>query len=319
MTNPFATGPQAAPAQISDIAAQQFGAPAQAPQQQAPNAFAQGQHPAQQAQQDFAPHAQQFAQAVQQSPAQTLSGAPWTPQQHQQNVPQAFTQTTVPAPQTPAQGLNFAQLDQQAAPAAQPSASPFAGVTPQGGGGFDPAMFNAPASSVGTYPKVRDLDGRLCLFHVRNRNSVGTAYGDATKQVTNFLVNVAVLDGGPLYSSPSQEDATGTPVLVTETLPYVVPMMTIGQIGLQNRLRADFVRGRVVRIPKGKTRDNLLAMFPGMEDWQALTTWLRQNPANVNQLGSGTYFWGIVPDESDQANQLVAAFAQHPAARELMA
>lgn len=269
-----------------------------------------------------AQQAQQFASAAPVQP-QGLPGQPWSPAQHQQNVPQAYAPPAAPPQTPPAQ-------QPPAAPQGLPQA-PFPGGQPQfpgggfpgaqqaaQGGGYDPSLFGAPAGGGGNYPKVRDLDGRLCLFRVKRRDASGTAYNDPTKTITNYVANVAVLDGGPLYSSPSQDDPTGVPVLVSETVPYVIGDMTIGQLGLQNRLKADFVRGRVVRMPKGKFEESLRQQFPGMEPWQALWSWLAQDASRMAQLVSGTYFWGIVEDASPQADQLVAQFGQHPSCRELM-
>lgn len=260
----------------------------------------------------------QFAQGQQFAPSLNLPGQPWSPAQHQQNVPQAYTPQAPPAQQPPAapQGLPQAPF-----PGSQPQfpGGGFPGAQQAAqGGGYDPSLFGAPAGGGGNYPKVRDLDGRLCLFRVKRRDASGTAYNDPTKTVTNYVANVAVLDGGPLYSSPSQDDPTGVPVLVSETVPYVIGDMTIGQLGLQNRLKADFVRGRVVRMPKGKFEESLRQQFPGMEPWQALWSWLAQDASRMAQLVSGTYFWGIVEDASPQADQLVAQFGQHPSCRELM-
>lgn len=350
MTNPFqqapAPAPQQPPAQqpmISDAAAQQF-----VPQQAAPNAFqqmaqgidhaaqlaAQGQHPVQQAYAQQAPaQPQQFAPSPQApngelhtqahgfAPAQPqgLPGQPWTPQQHQQTVPQAYAPPVAPpvqqqAPAPASQGLPRAPF-----PGQQGQMPGHAGPGPHmpAGGGFDPSMFGAPSQGGGTFPKVRDLDGRLCLFRVKDRNKKGTAY-KSTAETINYVVNVAVLDGGPLWSSPADDQPMAQAELVTETLPYVVGDMTIGPKGLQNRLKADFVRGRVVRMPMGEFEKDLLGAFPGMEGWQALATWIAQAPGNINLLAAGTYFWGIIEDTSPQADQLIAAFAQHPIARELM-
>jgi hypothetical protein len=315
MTNPYATAPQQAPATISDTAAQQFGAPAQV-QQQAPNPFGAQQFVA-------APTAGDPYGAVNQQmqQPQSIPGQPWTPQQHQQHGQQFAPQASAPAipqQQAPAQGLQFGAPAFASPAQAQQSGPAFpAAATPTQA--YDPAMFGQPsAGGGGDYPKVRDLDGRLCLFRVKDRAAVGTDYNDRTKQVTNFIVNVAVLDGGPLYSSPAQDDVTGQPTLVSETVPYVIKDMTIGQVGLQNRLKSDFVRGRVVRMPKGETEKQLVAAYPGMEGWQALSTWIAQDPSRVHQLKSGTFFWGIVSDGSPEADQLVTAFAGHPSARELM-
>lgn len=325
--NPFAAGPQAAPqvpqqqpAQISDAAAQEFGAQQSSPfAQAAAPEIAQMQNPVQNA---FAAQQQAAPQGfVQQS-------APWTPQQHETYnqmreggmaaAPQGFApQVSAPAPQQapPAFG-GFAQ-QQQAAPAQ--ASSPFAGVTPGAGGRFDPAMFNAPtAGTGGPFPKVRDLDGRLCLFRVKERNRKGTAYGDSTQESLQHIANVAVLDGGPLYASPSAEDVMGKPELVSETVPYVIPDMIIGQIGLRNRLKEDFVRGRIMRQPKGALEKQLQEAYPGLPSWQALFTALTTAQLHVSQLVSGTYFWTIVPDDSEQAGQLVGQFAQNPVSRELM-
>lgn len=334
--------PQQAPAQ-QQFPGQVSAQEAQAFRAQQPSAFAQA----------AAPEIAQMQQPVQQAYAQQqapngyapggpvapqgLPGQPWSPQQHEaynqmrENgmtaqppgyVPPVAPQAPVQQPQQfapPAapQGFPQAPFPGQQAPA-QGGGFPGAPATAQGGG-FDPAMFGAPSSGGGgTFPKVRDLENRLCLFRVKNRASAGTDYNDKTKTVNNYVANVAVLDGGPLYSSPSQDDLTGTPTLVSETVPYVIADMTIGQVGLQGRLKQDFVRGRVVRMPKGATEKGLMEAYPGMEAWQALFTWLQQDPGNVNKLVSGTFFWGIVPDDSEQANQLVGAFAQNPLSRELM-
>lgn len=321
--NPFAAGPQAAPAQQYQQQAPNALAQAAAPemaqiraQNPVVNAFAQQQTPeqAQQFQQQFA-----TTQTAQNGGfPQGAPGQPWTPAQHQQNVPQASV-AAPPAPvqQQAPQGFAGGFQPQQAAPAQ--ASSPFAGVTPQGGGGIDPALFGAPsAGGGGLYPKVRDLETRLCLFVVKKRDAEGTAYGDPTKKITNYIVNVAVLDGGPLYASPSKDTPMAQPVLVSETVPYVVQAMTISQVGLQNRLNNDFTRGRIVKIPKDAMAAQLAEAFPGMEPWQALWTWVSQDPARAAMLGSGTYFWGIVEDNSPQADQLVAAFAQNPVSRGLM-
>jgi hypothetical protein len=349
--NPFQGTPQQAPAMISDAAAQQFApspdlqqAATQYPQaqpQQAPNAFtqpaqayaatvAQGQHPVQQAYDQAAQFAQQAVNAPAPAPQQQgLPGQPWSPQQHAQAGSNGFGAQQAYAPQVQQPQQQFAQ---QAPPAPQgfpqatfpPAQQQMPGMqfgaaqaAPQGGG-FDPSMFGGPSQGGGTFPKVRDLEHRLCLFRVKRRDAQGTDYNDKTKTITNYIANVAVLDGGPLYSSPAQDDVTGTPTLVSETVPYVVGDMTIGQVGLQSRLKQDYVRGRVVRMPKGETEKGLMQAYPGMEPWQALATWLQQDPARIHQLKSGTFFWGIVPDDSEQAGQLVQQFAQNPISRELM-
>lgn len=331
MTNPFSPGP-AQPQQPAPPAPSEPSNPFSQPQQQAPAQTFPGQVSAAevaafQAQQNGGQVQQQFA--PQQAPngyaqggpvaPQGLPGQPWSPAQHQQNVPQAYAPPVAPQQQAPApapQGLPQAPFPGQQA---QGFGGGFPGAQAQQGGGFDPSMFGAPsAGGGGLFPKVRDLENRLCLFRVKNRNAVGTAYEDKTKSVTNYTANVAVLDGGPLYSSPNQDEFGGQPTLVSETVPYVVADLTIGQVGIQGRLKQDFVRGRVVRMPKGNTEKGLMEAFPGMEAWQALATWLSQDPANVSKLGSGTFFWGIVPDDSDQANRLVQAFAQNPISRELM-
>lgn len=348
MSNPFQQAPpapaQQAPAMISDTAAQQF-APQQAPVQtqqfpgqvtpaemqahqaqgfspvapQQPSAFtqaaapeiAQMQNPVQQ----FAPtHVQQATGYSPTTPAQGLPGQPWSPQQHQQSVPQAYAPPVAPpVQQQPAQvPQGFPQ-----APFPGQQGQGFPGAPAAQGGGFDPSMFGDPSAGGGNYPKVRDLNGRLCLFRVKNRSLKGTKYKSA-EETTNYVANVAVLDGGPLYSSPADDDPTGVPVLVSETVPYVIGDLTIGQAGLKNRLKQDYVRGRIVRMPMGEFEKNLMMSFPDMEAWQALWTWLSQDPAREGQLKSGTYFWGIVIDNSPQADQLVAAFAQNPVSRELM-
>jgi hypothetical protein len=351
VTNPFQQAAPPAPAQatIPDAAAQQF-APQQVPAQTFPGQVSPAEFAAYQAQQNgqaqmlppqtpqqhsaftqaAAPEIAQMPNPAQQAyaqhqapPAQAapqgLPGQPWSPQQHQRNVPQAYAPPVAPpVQQQPAQapqGLPQAPFPGQQA---QGFGGGFPGAPATQGGGFDPSMFGAPSAGGGNYPKVRDLNGRLCLFRVKNRNSAGKAYGDATKDVVNYIANVAVLDGGALYSSPSQDDPTGTPVLVSETVPYVIGDLTIGQVGLQNRLKQDFVRGRVVRMPKGKFEESLRGQFPGVEGWQALWQWLAQDRAREAQLVSGTYFWGIIEDSSPQADQLVSEFAQNPVSRELM-
>lgn len=288
------------------VPTQGYAAPQQqfAPSPQAPNG-------------EFHTQAHGFAQGGPVAP-QGLPGQPWSPAQHQQNVPQAYAPPALPVQQPTATPQGFAQAP---FPGQQPQApgGGFPGAQAPQGGHFEPSMFGAPSAGGGTYPKVRDLDGRLCLFRVKRRDVVGTAYGDATKSTNNYVANVAVLDGGALYSSPSQDDPTGVPTLVSETVPYVIGDLTIGQVGLQNRLKTkDFVRGRIVRMPKGKFEESLRGQFPGMEPWQALWTWLSQDRARESQLVSGTYFWGIVEDASPQADQLVNAFAQNPVSRELM-
>lgn len=347
MTNPFQQAPpQAAPAAPQ----QQAYAPPAQPAQQFPGQVSPEEFAAYQAQQQAAAQPSAFAQAAapeiaqmqnpvqqayaaQQAPPapngyaqggpvapQGLPGQPWSPAQHQQNVPQAYAPPVAPQQQAPApapQGLPQAPFPGQQA---QAFGGGFPGAqAPAQGGGFDPSMFGAPsAGGGGLFPKVRDLENRLCLFRVKNRASEGTDYNDKTKKVNNYVANVAVLDGGPLYSSPSQDDVVGTPTLVSETVPYVVADMTISQVGLQSRLKQDFVRGRVVRFPKGETKNGLMTAYPGMEDWQALFTWLSEDRSRINLLKSGTFFWGIVPDDSPQASQLVADFAQNPLSRELM-
>lgn len=335
MSNPFQQAPSPAPQQAAPNAFQQMAQGID----QAAQLAAQGQHPVQQAYAQQAPAqpqqhvdwnqvGQNLPQAypgqtaqVQAPPAQTqgLPGQPWTPQQHQQNVPQAYAPPVAPpvqqqAPAPAPQGLPRAPF-----PGQQGQMPGHAGPGPHmpAGGGFDPSMFGAPSQGGGTFPKVRDLDGRLCLFRVKDRNKKGTAY-KSTAETINYVVNVAVLDGGPLWSSPADDQPMAQPELVTETLPYVVGDMTIGPKGLQNRLKADFVRGRVVRMPMGEFEKDLLGAFPGMEGWQALATWCLQDPNRIHQLAAGTYFWGIVEDKSPQADQLVDAFARHPIARELM-
>lgn len=328
------------------LAAQQAAAqqPAAAPQGQVPTqgfnpasnyspeisvAQAQnGQHPLQQhgasvwtpeQHQAFAAQqAQQFASAAPAQP-QGLPGQPWSPQQHQQNVPQAYTPQAPPAQQPPAapQGLPQAPF-----PGGQPQfpGGGFPGAqAPAQGGGFIPEMFGAPsAGGGGTYPKVRDLDGRLCLFRVKKRDHEGTDYNDKTKKTINFVANVAVLDGGPLYSSPNAEDVMGQPELVSETVPYVIGDMIIGQVGLHNRLKSDFVRGRIIRHPKGTLEKQLMERYPGTLPPIALFTALQQGVVTLAMLTSGTYFWTILPDDSPQADQLVQQFAQNPVSRELM-
>lgn len=336
MTNPFPSTPQSAPT-ISDAAAAQF-APQhqqQAPQQNAFLAAAQ-QAPAQPQQQAYA-QAQTFPGQVTQADLQAqqqaaqLPGQPWTPQQHQQNGQQMAAQAGYAPPATPQQ---FAPPVQQQAPAPAPQgfaptafppaqqqapAGGFPGAVPSQGGGFDPSLWGQPsAGGGGTYPKVRDLNGRLCLIRTKKRDAEGTAYGDATKKITNYIANVAVLDGGPLYASPNAEDVMAAPELVSEQVPYVISDMIIGQVGLHNRLKNDFVRGRIVRHPKGNLEKQLLERYAGMQAWQALFQAMSEGLITEPMLVSGTYFWTIIPDESPQGDQLVAQFAQNPLSRELM-
>lgn len=318
MTNPFATAPQQAPAMISDQAAQQFGAPAQPQYSPGPQA-------------DYAqPVQHQQAQPGQQLAQQAgVPGAAWTPAQHAAQVPQMGAPQQAYAP--PAQQLPQAPfppaVQQQAAPAfAQPQqapqgfGAPAQQAAPTTGGPFDPSMWGAPSpGGGGTYPKVRDIEGRLCLIRTKNRNSPGTDYNDKTKTTNNYVANVAVLDGGPIYASPNAENPMAQPELVSETVPYVVSDMLISQVGLQNRLKNDFVRGRMMRHPKGELEKQLNERFPGMAAPFALFTALQQGMLQQSHLVSGTFFWTIVEDASPEADQLVSAFAQHPAARELMA
>lgn len=290
---------------------------------QAAQQAAQGQHPVQQAYAQQAPaQSQQFAPPVQQQ-------APWSPEQHaaynQQReagmsaIPQGYApqappvQQQMPAPAP--QGLPQAPFPGQQMQNGMPG---FGGAQAPGGGAFDPSMFGAPSAGGGAYPKVRDLNGRLCLFRVKSRDQKGTAYKDPSKEQINYVANVAVLDGGPLWSSPPDDQPMAQPEMVSETVPYVVGDMTIGPKGLQNRLKADFVRGRVVRMPMGEFEKQLMGGFPGMQPWQALATWIAQDPRNESLLAPGTYFWGIVEDNSPQADQLVAQFSTNPIARELM-
>ncbi len=331
MSQPFPSAQQPFPAQttIPDAAAQEFGAPAQqvpaAPQQ---NAFLAAAAP-EMAQVQQANPVQQLAQQMPaQMPAQAQPGG--FPVQ-QQGIPQAqpgsfpVQQHTQNGQQMAAQAQQTAApafgAPQQQAPAAQqqnPGGFPAAAAAPLGGG-YDPSLFGAPsAGGGGTYPKVRDLNGRLCLFVVKKRDAEGTAYGDATKKIVNYIANVAVLDGGPLYASPPPDQPMAQPELVSETVPYVISEMIIGQVGLHNRLKNDFVRGRLARHPKGELEKQLMERFPGVPSWQGLYMAMQQGLIAEHQLGSGSYFWTIIEDTSDQANQLVAAFAQHPAARELM-
>jgi hypothetical protein len=340
MTNPFPSQTQAQPAPAQPSPEMNaFLAAQQAAQAQQPSALTQaaapeiaqmqpqGQVPTQgyaAPQQQFAPqHVQQatgYDQAAHQAPAQPLGlrGQPWTPQQHQQNVPQAYAPPAAPPmQQPPAQSQGFPQAPFPGQAQQFPGGGfPGQQAAPQGGG-YDPSLFGGPSAGGGSYPKVRDLNGRLCLFRVKNRNQKGTKY-KSTEEITNYVANVAVLDGGPLYSSPADDDPTGVPVLVSETVPYVIGDMTIGQAGLKNRLKGDFVRGRIVRMPMGEFEKNLMQQSPGMEPWQALWTWLAQDPRHEGMLKSGTYFWGIVPDDSPQADQLLQQFGQHPVCRELM-
>lgn len=316
MTNSFApqAAPQQAPAQpqqqpmISDTAAQQ-PSPELQQAQQMHQQFATTQTaqnggfppaPPVPAQQQFIPAPPSAIQpGGGYDPSQGLPSQPWSPQQHAQNGQQMAAQAFAP-PAHPQSGPAF------------PAAAPV-------GGGYDPSLFGAPsAGGGGTYPKARDLIGRLCLFHTKKRDAEGTAYEDPTKKITNYIANVAVLDGGALYASPDPKDIGAQPELVSAETPYVISDMIIGQVGLQNRLRNDFVRGRVVRHPKGKLEKHLLESFPGMPAWQALYTAMQQGVIQEAQLVSGTYFWTIVEDNSEQANQLVQAFAQHPSARDLM-
>lgn len=329
MTNPFATAPQQAPATISDQAAQQFGAPAQPQQQAAP----QGVDWSQVGQGLAQPHAGQQGQPPQtvQAPVGTQ---PWTPQQHEaynqmrENGMAAAPQGYAPAAQQLPQAPFPPAAQQQAAPqfgATQTPAQGFGGFIPQqqsapaSGPAYDPSMFGAPsAGGGGTYPKVRDIAGRLCLIRTKKRDAEGTAYGDPTKKIVNYIANVAVLDGGPIHASPNAEDPMAQPELVSETVPYVITDMIISQVGLHNRLKNDFVRGRIMQHPKGALEKQLLERFAGMTAPQALFTALQQGLLNPAQLTSGTYFWTIVPDDSAAADQLVSAFAQHPSARDLM-
>lgn len=340
MTNPFQAAPSPAPV-ISDTTAQQFGAPPV--QQAAPNAFApqaqgydqaaalaaQGQHPIQ-------AYAQPDPNA---GIPMGMPGQPWSPQQHQaygqtQGQPgyAPVPQQAQPVSQPPAAYQQPQQFAQQQAPqaaapvayappVAQQQAVPqFATNVPQAGVpaftqpgtqqvGID--AFSAPSSGGGgRKPGWRDLLGRYVLIRVLNRGVMRDTY-DKKSQEPTLDVNLVVLDGGQIIMSPKMGDPTSVAEVFSQATPCLIEGMIVTSKGMQNRLKADFVRGRVVREPINDL-GKMLKDAPGSEPtWLKLEHWLAQDPSRVHDFKQ-SIMWSLVEDTSDEATQMTASYLQTP-------
>lgn len=333
--NPFLAGVQTAPATISDaLAPQALPGAAPAGYNQAGQFVAQGQHPAQQApaqQLQGQPWTPQQHETYNQMREAGMSAAPagWappapvpaTPQPtdhasqfaahaaYAQNPAAYQTQQQMQAPAPAQQQFSpngFAPTPQQAAPA-------FAGApafaTP--GGQVDPSIFGAPApSGGGRRPGWRDLEGRFVLVRVLQRGVERDTYDKKGKELT-LDARVAVLDGGQIVMSPKQGDPSSVAEVYSNDNPCVIDDMIVTSKGLQNRLKGDFTRGRIVREPINDLQKHLREV-PGDEPlWWKLRQWLAQDPKREVDFKQ-SIMWSIVADESDAANQMTVAFVQSP-------
>jgi hypothetical protein len=248
--------------------------------------------------------ADQFAAyaRAQQNPAQYAT--------HQQFVQQQAPQAAAPA---------FASAPAQAPAAPQFGAASFApqGATPgvpafaMPGGAIDPSIFNAPAAGgMGRRPGWRDLQNRFVLVRVTARNVERDNYDKSGKEMT-IDANIAVLDGGQIVMSPKMGDPNSVAEVFSDKIPCVIDGFIVSSKGMQNRLKTDFTRGRIVREPINDLQKHLKEQ-PGDEPlWWKLEQWLAQDPSRVHNFKS-SIMWSIVEDSSDAANQMTAAFLQTP-------
>lgn len=325
MSNPFQQGFSQAPA-VPDAA------PAQQQPQAAPNAFTQQQAPQAAPSgmpgQPWTPQQHQASgqapygnvpQPVPATPQPTDPAAQFAAHAAYQQAPanyqthQQFAQQQAPqayAQPAPAQVPSFAQPQQAGG---VPSFVPQAGAPAfaQPGGAIGADIFGAPAAGgLGRRPGWRDLRGRFVLIRVTARNVERDTYDKKGKELT-LDANIAVLDGGQIVMSPKMGDPNSVAEVFSESTPCVIDGMIITSKGMQNRLKSDFVRGRIVREPIHDLQ-KMLKDTPGDQPlWWKLESWLAQDASRVHDFKQ-SIMWSIVEDSSAEANQMTTAFVQSP-------
>lgn len=231
--------------------------------------------------------------------------APANFQTHQAYVQQQAPQATAPAFATQPQSNGVPAFAQQAQP--QMGAPAFA----QPGGAVDPGIWSAPAAGgMGRRPGWRDLRGRFVLIRVTARNVERDTYDKKGKEFT-LDANIAVLDGGQIVMSPKMGDPNSVAEVFSNVTPCVIDGMIITSKGMQNRLKTDFVRGRIVREPIHDLQKMLKDTAGDEPLWWKLEQWLAQDASRVHDFKQ-SIMWSIVEDSSPEANALTASFCQSP-------
>lgn len=310
MTNPFTTQAAATPQQGAASPNNPFQQqPQQAAQpQQAQPAYFGGQPPAQQGAPDWMPQqqAQPSAFTQQVAPEVAQVGAQQAQQYAQAGYPgaaQAFAPqqgyAPMPTQQAPAPQQYAPQVpQQQPAPASPPwgQQAPAAQPAPWGAPGQGADPFSTPsAGTAGPRPAIRDLEGRLVLIKVTERNTMRDKYqakpGDPQEPAN--VCDVAVLDGGEVIMSPKMNDPQGVPTKFGDA-PCVIDGLIIQQKGVMNRTKAALTLGRIVRapLPDLKKRPDWPAAPEGTPDSAVLAYWLQQDPNRAHQF-KNMMFWSV--------------------------
>lgn len=292
MTNPFMAQ---APGQSAQPTAQQntnpfsamAGGQPQAPVPVVPTAFAHD--PAQAAgypgQQQAAPPAYFDGRqaghdpmaAVQQQPPQGFAPAPSA-------TPPAYFGGQPPVQQ---QAQNSPPWGQQQAPAAAPWAAP--------GQGGD--AFSAPSSGgAGPRPALRDLEGRLVLIRVVERNVMRDVYQakPTDPQEPTNTCDLAVLDGGPVIMSPKVNEPQSVPTKWGDA-PCTIDGMIIRNKGVMSRTKAPLTLGRIAKapLPALTKRADWPNAPEGTPDHVVLAYWIQQAPSREFEFKT-QMFWTVV-------------------------
>ncbi len=183
--------------------------------------------------------------------------------------------------------------DPFAADQATAAPDPFAGPTGEDG---DP--FSAPKKGGGSIaPSPGDLAFRLLAVKYVSESKETTKYVSKDGVTTGlvFHVNLAVLDGGPVVATKTEEDYSVTRTELGDP-PAVFLDYWVWQVGIQNSVnKTGLTLGRLVRHPTKATQKQ----FP---DRAALEAVFTRNPALIEDPKGPKWFWMLAdPTPEDRA------------------
>ncbi len=204
-----------------------------------------------------------------------------------------------PAPTTPGPfGGAPAAVAAPPAASAPPAAGPQfpSAPAPSDAVGFGADPFAQPAEGGAAGPRVRDLDRRLVMVHkLSEEMRQGLKHKEGDALVRTLTCDVAVLSGGMIMMSPSQNDLEGV-VQEWKPAPSVVEGMWINQKGLVNRLKKPISLGWITRSPM----EALVKI--GIDTPAKLNAKIDEDPRILNDdRWSTNMFWTILPYSEDDA------------------